>query len=93
MSEQQDEKAEQSVGAFTLADPLSSPPPVPLPYPVPEPDDEWTLPNGFAHVFYGKGNRELVRPVILAEIIELPIPHQGFARVLFVEVRLDAERA
>ncbi|MEV0179885.1 hypothetical protein AB0I54_11365 [Streptomyces sp. NPDC050625] len=40
MSDRQDEKAEQSVGAFTLADPLSSAPPVPLPYPVPEPDEE-----------------------------------------------------
>jgi pimeloyl-ACP methyl ester carboxylesterase len=67
LSEQQDQIAEQSVGAFTLADPLSSPPPTPLPYPVPEPDAEWELPGGFAHVFYGKGNSGLTRPVIMAD--------------------------
>nr|WP_316763996.1 hypothetical protein [Streptomyces sp. NEAU-HV9] len=67
VSDQQDEKAEQSVGAFTLADPLSSAPPVPLPYPVPEPDEEWPLPHGFAHVFYGERNRAVTRPVIMAD--------------------------
>ncbi|ARF55725.1 esterase/lipase family protein [Streptomyces gilvosporeus] len=67
MSEQQDEKAEQSVGEFTLAGPLSSTPPVSLPYPVPEPDEEWQLPNGFAQVFYGEGNQGITRPVIMAD--------------------------
>ncbi|MDR3081167.1 MAG: alpha/beta hydrolase [Streptomyces sp.] len=69
MSDQQGEKAEQGVGAFTLADPLSSAPPVPLPYPVPEPepDERWQLPNGFAHVFYGEHNRGITRPVIMAD--------------------------
>lgn len=66
MSEQ-DEKAEQSVGAFTLAGPLDSAAPTPLPYPVPTPDEEWPLPNGFAHVFYGEGNQGIVRPVIIAD--------------------------
>ncbi|MFE0510044.1 esterase/lipase family protein [Streptomyces sp. NPDC058964] len=67
LSEQQDEKAEQSVGAFTLAGPLSSAPPVTLPYPVPEPDEQWQLPNGFAHVFYGERNQGITRPVIMAD--------------------------
>ncbi|WP_042371376.1 esterase/lipase family protein [Streptacidiphilus neutrinimicus] len=67
MSGPQDEKAEQSVGAFTLADPLSSTAPTPLPYPVPEPDEKWQLPNGFAHVFYGERNQGLMRPVIMAD--------------------------
>ncbi|MGW7261315.1 esterase/lipase family protein [Streptomyces sp. NPDC054834] len=67
MSEQQDEKAEQSVGAFTLPTPLSSTPPVQLPYPVPEPDEQWQLPNGFAHVFYGERNQGITRPVIMAD--------------------------
>ncbi|MEU2632403.1 hypothetical protein [Kitasatospora sp. NPDC007106] len=63
----QDEKAEQSVGAFTLAAPLDSTAPTPLPYPVPTPDEEWQLPNGFAHVFYGERNRGITRPVIIAD--------------------------
>ncbi|KIZ19006.1 esterase/lipase family protein [Streptomyces natalensis] len=67
MSEQQDEKAEQSVGEFTLAGPLSSTPPDALAHPVPEPDDVWQLPNGFAHVFYGEGNKGITRPVIMAD--------------------------
>ncbi|MGW7381109.1 esterase/lipase family protein [Streptomyces sp. NPDC054794] len=67
MSEQQDEKAEQSVGEFTLPTPLSSTPPVQLPYPVPEPDEQWQLPNGYAHVYYGERNQGIVRPVIMAD--------------------------
>lgn len=31
------------------------------------PDEEWTLPNGEAWVFYGKGHRGLVSPVIMAD--------------------------
>ncbi|MCU7826986.1 hypothetical protein [Kitasatospora sp. DSM 101779] len=63
----QDEKAEQGVGAFTLTAPLDSTAPTPLPYPVPTPDEEWQLPNGFAHVFYGEGNQGITRPVIIAD--------------------------
>ncbi|WP_030269927.1 esterase/lipase family protein [Streptomyces sp. NRRL B-24484] len=63
----QDEKAEQSVGAFTLAAPLDSTAPTPLPYPVPTPDEEWQLPHGFAHVFYGEGHQGITRPVIIAD--------------------------
>ncbi|MFH9983501.1 esterase/lipase family protein [Streptomyces sp. NPDC017179] len=67
MSEQQDEKAEQSVGELTLPTPLSSTPPTELPYPVPEPDEKWQLPNGFAHVFYGERHQGITRPVIMAD--------------------------
>ncbi|MEU3693430.1 hypothetical protein AB0E86_34955 [Streptomyces narbonensis] len=68
MSEQeQAEQAERIVGEFTLATPVGAEPPVPLPYPVPTPDDEWELPNGFAHVFYGEGNQGITRPVILCD--------------------------
>lgn len=65
MSEQ--EQAERCIGEFTLATPVGAEPLVPLPYPVPEPDEQWELPNGFAHVFYGEGNRGITRPVILAD--------------------------
>ncbi|MGW1783936.1 esterase/lipase family protein [Streptomyces sp. NPDC002143] len=65
MSEQ--EQAERRIGEFTLAAPVGAEPPVPLPYPVPEPDEQWELPNGFAHVFYGEGNRGITRPVIMAD--------------------------
>ncbi|MGW0578309.1 esterase/lipase family protein [Streptomyces sp. NPDC002920] len=65
MSEQ--EQAERRIGEFTLATPVGAEPPVPLPYPVPEPDEQWELPNGFAHVFYGEGNRGITRPVIMAD--------------------------
>lgn len=67
MSEQDLEQAERSVGEFTLATPVSSESPVPLPYPVPEPDEQWELPNGFAHVFYGEGNKGITRPVIMCD--------------------------
>ncbi|MGX1563263.1 esterase/lipase family protein [Streptomyces sp. NPDC055506] len=65
MSEQ--EQAERTVGEFTLAAPVSAEPSAPLPYPVPEPDEQWELPNGFAHAFYGEGNRGITRPVIMAD--------------------------
>ncbi|MFI8345972.1 esterase/lipase family protein [Streptomyces sp. NPDC085596] len=67
VSDQQNEKAEQSVGEFTLAGPLSTTPPTALPYPVPEPDATWDLPHGFAHVYYGAGNQGIVRPVLMAD--------------------------
>lgn len=67
MSEQEHEQAERSVGEFTLAAPVSAEPPAPLPYPVPEPDEVWELPNGFAHIFYGEGNRGITRPVIMCD--------------------------
>ncbi|MFE3141999.1 hypothetical protein [Streptomyces scopuliridis] len=63
----EEEQAERSVGEFTLAAPVSAEPLVPLPYPVPEPDEQWQLPNGFAHVFYGEGNRGIIRPVIMGD--------------------------
>ncbi|MHB9856952.1 esterase/lipase family protein [Streptomyces sp. YIM S03343] len=67
MSDQQDEKAEHSVGAFTLADPLSAARPAQPSYQAPEPDERWQLPNGFAQVYYGESNRGILRPVIMAD--------------------------
>ncbi|MFF4492731.1 esterase/lipase family protein [Streptomyces sp. NPDC001546] len=67
MPEQDVEQAERNAGRFTLATPVGAESPVPLPYPVPEPDEEWPLPNGFAHVFYGEGNQGIIRPVIMAD--------------------------
>ncbi|MGW5101651.1 esterase/lipase family protein [Streptomyces sp. NPDC004100] len=65
MSEQQTEQAERSVGAFTLADPVTTAPPAGQP--VPEPDETWDLPGGFAHVYYGEGNHGIARPVVMAD--------------------------
>ncbi|WP_159767083.1 esterase/lipase family protein [Streptomyces sp. HM190] len=67
MSEQQHEQAEQSVGEFTLATPVSAEPTAPLAYTVPEPDERWDLPKGFAHVFYGEHQQGVFRPVVLAD--------------------------
>ncbi|MFF0103779.1 esterase/lipase family protein [Streptomyces hirsutus] len=59
------ETTEPNVGTFTLGGPLTAEPAGPVE--VPE-HDEWTLPNGFAWVFPGEGNRGgLVRPVIMAD--------------------------
>jgi len=57
--------SEQQFPAFTLGDPIASP--VPLPYPVPTPDEKWTLPYGFAWVYYGQGHRAVRNPVIMAD--------------------------
>ncbi|WP_406353616.1 alpha/beta hydrolase [Streptomyces hirsutus] len=59
------ETTEPNVGTFTLGGSLTAEPAGPVE--VPE-HDEWTLPNGFAWVFPGEGNRGgLVRPVIMAD--------------------------
>ncbi|GAB2833733.1 hypothetical protein GCM10027073_72660 [Streptomyces chlorus] len=59
------ETTEPNVGMFTLGGPLTAEPAGPVE--VPE-HDEWPLPNGFAWVFPGEGNRGgLVRPVIMAD--------------------------
>ncbi|WP_331746154.1 alpha/beta hydrolase (plasmid) [Streptomyces sp. NBC_00846] len=56
---------EPNVGSFTLGGPPTAEPARPIE--VPE-HDEWSLPNGFAWVFPGEGNRSgLVRPVIMAD--------------------------
>jgi pimeloyl-ACP methyl ester carboxylesterase len=67
LSEQQHEQAEQSVGEFTLAAPVSAEPTAPQTYTAPEPDERWELPNGFAHVFRGEGNQAITRPVLMAD--------------------------
>ncbi|MDX3503950.1 hypothetical protein PV689_18715 [Streptomyces sp. ATCC51928] len=59
------ETTEPNVGAFTLGGPLAVEPAAPVE--VPE-HEEWPLPNGFAWVFPGEGNRGgIVRPVIMAD--------------------------
>ncbi|MER8268208.1 MULTISPECIES: esterase/lipase family protein [Streptomyces] len=59
------ETSEPNVGAFTLGGPLAVEPAGPVE--VPE-HEEWPLPNGFAWVFPGEGNRGgIVRPVIMAD--------------------------
>ncbi|MFE0654046.1 hypothetical protein ACFVZH_36395 [Streptomyces sp. NPDC059534] len=55
---------EPNVGSFTLGSALTAEPAGKIE--VPE-HREWELPNGFAWVFLGEGNRELTRPVILAD--------------------------
>ncbi|MFI1224812.1 MULTISPECIES: esterase/lipase family protein [unclassified Streptomyces] len=56
---------EPNVGSFTLGGLPTAEPAGPIE--VPE-HEEWTLPNGFAWVFPGEGNRDgLVRPVIMAD--------------------------
>ncbi|MER7399941.1 hypothetical protein ABT381_31020 [Streptomyces sp. NPDC000151] len=65
MSQQQGAQAEQAIGAFTIADPLSAAPAGPVE--VPEPDEQWLLPNGFAHVYYAEGRQQLEKPVIMAD--------------------------
>ncbi|MCR8944265.1 hypothetical protein NW249_19285 [Streptomyces sp. OUCMDZ-4982] len=65
MSGQQGESAEQAIGAFTLA---GSPQAAAAGgAAVPAADEEWDLPGGFARVYYGNGNRGLVRPVVMAD--------------------------
>ncbi|SES41503.1 esterase/lipase family protein [Actinokineospora terrae] len=44
-----------------------APLPKPIPTPAPEPDETWPLPGGTAWVYYGEGQRGLVRPVLLAD--------------------------
>ncbi|MFF9864866.1 esterase/lipase family protein [Streptomyces sp. NPDC013953] len=59
------ETTEPDVGSFTLGGPLTAEPAGTIEVPQHE---EWTLPNGFAWVFPGKGNDGgLVRPVIMAD--------------------------
>ncbi|MEU6815090.1 hypothetical protein [Streptomyces sp. NPDC046860] len=62
---EQNEQAEQSVGEFTLAGPLTTPSTAART--APEPDETWPLPGGRAHVYYGTGNRGIVRPVLMAD--------------------------
>ncbi|MFF2141741.1 esterase/lipase family protein [Kitasatospora sp. NPDC058190] len=65
MTTPQGELAEQAVGAFTIAAPLTTQPARPPAFR--EPDEKWELPNGFAWVFYGDGNQGITRPVIMAD--------------------------
>ncbi|MEU1037833.1 esterase/lipase family protein [Streptomyces sp. NPDC005551] len=58
------ETTEPNVGSFTLGGPLTAGPAGTAE--VPE-HEEWPLPNGFAWVFLGEGNRSLTRPVIMAD--------------------------
>ncbi|MFJ8885646.1 esterase/lipase family protein [Streptomyces sp. NPDC102402] len=56
---------EPDVGSFTLGGPLTA---EPVSATEVREHEEWTLPNGFAWVFPGEGNRGgLVRPVIMAD--------------------------
>ncbi|MGW1297426.1 esterase/lipase family protein [Streptomyces sp. NPDC002533] len=65
MSGQQGESAEQSIGAFTLAgSPQAT---AAKAASAPRADEEWTLPGGFARVYYGNGNQGIVRPVLMAD--------------------------
>ncbi|KOT79131.1 hypothetical protein ADK70_32010 [Streptomyces rimosus subsp. pseudoverticillatus] len=58
---------EEQAGEFTLAAPVSAEPPAGTAYTVPEPDEQWPLPRGFAHVFYGEGSHGITRPVIMCD--------------------------
>uniref|UniRef100_A0AAU3HX50 Alpha/beta hydrolase n=1 Tax=Streptomyces sp. NBC_01393 TaxID=2903851 RepID=A0AAU3HX50_9ACTN len=58
------ESTEPEIGPFTIGDPLASPG---NPIEVPDFDDEWPVTKGFTWVFLGDGNRELTRPVIIAD--------------------------
>lgn len=59
------ETTEPNVGSFTLGGPPAAGPAGTIE--VPE-HEEWPLPNGFAWVFPGEGNRNgIVRPVIMAD--------------------------
>ncbi|MDT0466396.1 esterase/lipase family protein [Streptomyces gibsoniae] len=65
MSPQSEETAERQVGEFTIGDPIATAPKSTVE--VPQPDEQWQLPNGFAHVYYGERNQGIVRPVIMAD--------------------------
>ncbi|MFD6422431.1 lipase family alpha/beta hydrolase [Streptomyces sp. NPDC060198] len=59
------QQAEQGVGEFAVggavhAKAMSA-------SPAPRPDEEWELPNGFAHVFHGENHDGIRRPVLLAD--------------------------
>ncbi|MFJ8104430.1 lipase family alpha/beta hydrolase [Streptomyces sp. NPDC096132] len=58
------QETEPNLDTFTLGTPLGSVPTAP---PAPRPDDTWTLPGGKAHVYYGQDNKQLRRPVIMAD--------------------------
>ncbi|MET8813302.1 hypothetical protein ABZW47_14965 [Streptomyces sp. NPDC004549] len=62
---EQNEQAERGVGEFTLAGAITTT--RPAPQTVPEPDEKWELPGGYAHVYYGEGNRGIIRPVLMAD--------------------------
>ncbi|MFJ8842560.1 esterase/lipase family protein [Streptomyces cyaneofuscatus] len=65
MSRQQDESAEQAIGAFTLA---GSPQATAAgEATAPPADEEWGLPGGFARVYYADGHQGIQRPVLLAD--------------------------
>ncbi|MET4923033.1 hypothetical protein P3L51_11850 [Streptomyces sp. PSRA5] len=73
------ESTEPNVGSFTLGGPLTAEPAGTIQ--VPE-HEEWPLPNGFAWVFLGEGNKHLSRPVIMADGFSLgrsrlDVLHQG----------------
>lgn len=65
MSEQQSEQIQEGIGTFGVTTPVSAEPGIPVA--VPQPDEKWDLPHGKAWVYYGEGNRGLVRPVLLAD--------------------------
>ncbi|GGW62200.1 hypothetical protein GCM10010503_44310 [Streptomyces lucensis JCM 4490] len=66
MSPQSEETAEQQAGEFTLGARVSTAPKATVE--VPEADEQWPLPNGFAHVYYGEGHPQgITRPVIMAD--------------------------
>ncbi|MEV4191398.1 esterase/lipase family protein [Streptomyces toxytricini] len=71
MSDFDQGQSERGFGDVTLATPVSAEPPAGSAYEVPQPDQEWILPNGFAHVFLGEGSEDVTQPVILADGFDL----------------------
>lgn len=59
------QQAEQGVGEFSVAGSIHAKAPITIP--TPQPNEEWDLPNGFAHVFYGENNDGITRPVLMAD--------------------------
>ncbi|MFI0959868.1 esterase/lipase family protein [Streptomyces sp. NPDC021080] len=67
MADSKAAKARKAAGAIGLVTPTGRP----APAAAPRADEEWELPGGSAQVYYGEGQKGVVRPVILADGFDL----------------------
>ncbi|MEU1518830.1 hypothetical protein ABZ490_42985 [Streptomyces sp. NPDC005811] len=63
MADSKAEKARKVAGALGLVTPMGK---ADVP-PAPPADEEWQLPGGSARVYYGQGQKGVIRPVVLAD--------------------------
>ncbi|WP_089102000.1 esterase/lipase family protein [Streptomyces hyaluromycini] len=63
MADSKTDKARKAAGSIGLVTPVSGP----AAPQAPRADEEWQLPHGSARVYYGEGQKGVVRPVVLAD--------------------------